>query len=277
VATTSTIVWEGCTPVIVDIDTIYWNIDETKIEAAITERTTCIMATHVFGNPCNVEEIERIARKHGLKVIYDAAHCFGVTYKGKSIFDWGDISTCSFHATKIFHTGEGGGAFVNNLELFEKVYYSHNFGHDGPERFHGVGINGKISELSAGMGLAVLPYMDEIIASRRKIADGYKDQLTNPSITLIKLRNGTSWNFSYFPILFQNENLLKRAIAVLNENNIFPRRYFYPSLHELPYVNSKEMVVSKNISSRVLCLPIFKELSIENIKIITELINGIFK
>jgi dTDP-4-amino-4,6-dideoxygalactose transaminase len=127
------------------------------------------------------------------------------------------------------------------------------------------------------MGLAVLPYMDEIIASRRKIANSYRDQLTNPAVTLITLRDGTSWNFSYFPILFQNENSLKRAIAVLNENNIFPRRYFYPSLHELPYVNSNEMVVSKNISSRVLCLPLFKELSVENIKIITELINGIFK
>jgi dTDP-4-amino-4,6-dideoxygalactose transaminase len=169
VATTSTIVWEGCIPVFVDINPVYWTIDETKIEQAITDKTTCILATHVFGNPCNVNEIDRIAKKYNLYVIYDAAHCFGVKYKGKSIFDWGDISTCSFHATKVFHTGEGGAAFVNNSELYGKVYYSHNFGHDGPEAFHGVGINGKKSELNAAMGLAVLPYMDEIITRRKEI------------------------------------------------------------------------------------------------------------
>jgi len=277
VATTSSIVWEGCTPVFVDINPTYWTIDETKIEAAITDKTTCILATHVFGNPCNVEEIERIAKEHGLFVIYDAAHCFGVTYKGKSIFDWGDISTCSFHATKIFHTGEGGAAFVNNKDLYEKVYYSHNFGHDGPERFHGIGINGKISELNAAMGLAVLPYMDEIIAKRREIAEQYFNLLGNSDISTINLREGTNWNFSYFPILFKDEEQLLAVINVLNEKNIFPRRYFYPSLHKLNYVNSGEMPVSKNISSRVLCLPMFKQLSIEKVEQVIEIINGVSK
>jgi dTDP-4-amino-4,6-dideoxygalactose transaminase len=277
VATTSSIVWEGCTPVFVDINPTYWTIDETKIEAAITDKTTCILATHVFGNPCNVEEIERIAKVHGLFVIYDAAHCFGVTYKGKSIFDWGDISTCSFHATKIFHTGEGGAVFVNNVALYEKVYYSHNFGHNGPERFHGVGINGKISELNAAMGLAVLTYMDEIIAKRKGIAAQYFNGLHNTNINSITLREGTNWNFSYFPILLKDEEQLLSVINVLNENNIFPRRYFYPSMHELPYINSREMVVSKNISSRVLCLPIFKGLSLYQVEKITDIINGVFK
>jgi dTDP-4-amino-4,6-dideoxygalactose transaminase len=277
VATTSSIVWEGCTPVFVDIDSTYWTIDETKIEAAITYKTTCILATHVFGNPCNVEEIERIAKVHGLFVIYDAAHCFGVTYKGKSIFDWGDISTCSFHATKIFHTGEGGAVFVNNVALYEKVYYSHNFGHNGPEKFHGLGINGKISELNAAMGLAVLPYMDEIIAKRKGIAIQYFNTLNNFDIKTITLREGTNWNFSYFPILLKDENQLLNTINILNENNIFPRRYFYPSLHELPYINSWEMAVSKNISSRVLCLPMFKELSLDQVEKITDIINGVFR
>ncbi|MFY8213233.1 MAG: DegT/DnrJ/EryC1/StrS family aminotransferase, partial [Flavobacterium sp.] len=155
VATTSAIVWENCTPVFVDIHPEYLTIDETKIEAAITSQTTCILATHVFGNPCNIEEIERIANKHKLKVIYDAAHCFGVTYKGKSIFEYGDVSTCSFHATKLFHTGEGGALFTKDPVLFQQCFYSHNFGHNGPLAFHGLGINGKISELQAAMGLTV--------------------------------------------------------------------------------------------------------------------------
>ncbi len=277
VATTSSIVWEGCTPVFVDINPTYWTIDETKIEFAITDRTTCILATHVFGNPCNVEEIERIAQKHNLFVIYDAAHCFGVKHKGKSIFDWGDISTCSFHATKIFHTGEGGASFVNNRDLYEKVYYSHNFGHDGPEQFHGVGINGKISELNAAMGLAVLPFMDEIIVKRGEIFEQYFCLLADSDLGRITLRDSTNWNYSYFPILFNDENKLLNAVSKLNENNIFPRRYFYPSLHQLPYVNVPEMTISKNISSRILCLPIYKGLSVQQIEMITGIINGVFK
>ena len=152
VATTSAIVWEGCTPVFVDIHPEYLTIDETKIEQAITEKTTCILATHVFGNPCNIEEIERIAKKHRLKVIYDGAHAFGVSYNGKSIFEYGDVTTCSFHATKLFHTGEGGAIFCKDPALFHQLYFSHNFGHDGPLAFHGLGINGKMSELQAAMG-----------------------------------------------------------------------------------------------------------------------------
>ena len=162
VATTAAIVWENCTPVFVDIHSEFLTIDESKIEAAITDKTTCILATHVFGNPCKVEEIERIAKKHNLKVIYDGAHAFGVTYKGKSIFEYGDISTCSFHATKLFHTGEGGAIFCKDQDLFHQIYYSHNFGHNGPLDFYGLGINGKISELQAAMGLAVFPNMEMI-------------------------------------------------------------------------------------------------------------------
>ena len=147
VATTATIVWENCTPVFVDIHPEYLTIDETKIEAAITPNTTAILATHVFGNPCNVESIEAIARKHNLKVIYDAAHCYGVKYKEQSIFNYGDVSTCSFHATKLFHTGEGGAIFCKDEELNHKLFYSHNFGHKDLLSFYGLGINAKISEL----------------------------------------------------------------------------------------------------------------------------------
>ena len=173
VATTSTIVWENCTPVFVDINPEFLTIDETKIEAAITPKTTAILATHVFGNPCNVEEIERIAIKHDLKVIYDAAHCFGVKHKGRSLFEFGDVSTCSFHATKLFHTGEGGAMFCNNEDLHKKLFYSHNFGHNGPLEFHGLGINAKMSELQSAMGLAVLPYVKDLIQSRKEIAELY--------------------------------------------------------------------------------------------------------
>ena len=171
VATSAAIVWEHCTPVFVDIHPEYLTIDETKIEAAITDKTTAILATHVFGNPCHVEVIEAIAKKHQLKVIYDAAHAFGVTYKGTSIFQYGDLSTCSFHATKLFHTGEGGALFAKDPKLQHQLFYSHNFGHDGPLAFHGLGINGKISELQAAMGLAVLPYMETILAERKKVVD----------------------------------------------------------------------------------------------------------
>ena len=162
VATTSSIVWENCTPVFVDIDPGHLTIDEKKIEAAITPDTTAILATHIFGNPCAVEEIQRIAQKHQLAVIYDAAHGFGVKYKNKSLFNYGDVSTCSFHATKLFHTGEGGALFCKDKELMHQLYYHHNFGHNGPESFYGLGINAKMSELQAAMGLAVLPYMEEI-------------------------------------------------------------------------------------------------------------------
>lgn len=271
VATTSTIVWEGCTPIFVDIDPLYWTIDETKIEAAITERTTCILATHVFGNPCNVEEIERIAKKHNLYVIYDAAHCFGVKYKGKSIFDWGDISTCSFHATKIFHTGEGGAAFVCDESLYRKVYYSHNFGHNGPLSFHGLGINAKISELQASMGLAVLPYMGSILQARQSAVNTYTENLSHRFQTQ-KLREGSQWNYSYFPILFQNEQNLLATERILKANDIQVRRYFFPSLNKLPYVSPTVMPVSEDVAKRILCLPLFQKILINEINRISNFI-----
>ncbi len=261
VATTSTIVWEECTPVFVDIDPVYWTIDESKIEEAITEKTTCILATHVFGNPCNVEEIEKIAKKHNLYVIYDAAHCFGVKYKGKSTFDWGDISTCSFHATKIFHTGEGGAAFVNNEVLYNKVFDAHNFGHNGPTDFKSVGINGKLSELNAAMGLAMLPFMGEVISKRQEICNTYFEVLKNSNQKTIELREFTEWNFSYFPVLFKNVAKLNQVQGEFQNTNIIPRRYFSPSLNKLCYLNKfVESRSSEDVSSKILCLPLYHEL-----------------
>lgn len=274
VATTSAIVWEKCTPVFVDIHPEYLTIDENKIEAAITSKTTAILATHVFGNPCNVLEIQKIAQKHNLRVIYDAAHCFGVEYKGQSIFNYGDLSTCSFHATKIFHTGEGGAFFCNDIELQNKMFYSHNFGHNGPEDFHGVGINAKMSELQAAMGLTVLPYMKEIFEKRKKIVDYYNENLDFSHLTKLIIREGTNWNYSYYPIIFESETNLLKVQVLLNESGVFPRRYFYPSLNTLNYIDEISMPISESIASRVMCLPLYYELEYSEITNICLIINN---
>lgn len=271
VATSAAIVWENCTPIFVDIHPEYLTIDETKIEAAITPKTTAILATHVFGNPCHIDAIESIAKKHNLKVIYDAAHCFGVTYQGKSIFEYGDVSTCSFHATKLFHTGEGGALFASDETLRNKMFYSHNFGHNGPLDFHGLGINGKISELQAAMGLSVLPYMDEIILSRKKVVEFYNQNLDFTKLKRLELRESTKWNYSYYPVIFESEDKLLEVQKALNKEQIFPRRYFYPSLNTIEFINGEGMPVSENIASCIMCLPLFKELEekeLENICII---------
>ena len=257
VATTAAIVWENCTPVFVDIHPEYLTIDENKIEDAITDKTTCILATHVFGNPCNIEAIETIAKKYNLKVIYDAAHAFGVIYNGKSIFEYGDVSTCSFHATKLFHTGEGGAMFTSDANLHHRLFYSHNFGHNGPLDFYGLGINAKISELQAAMGLAVYEHIDEIIESRKKICDFYDESLDFTKVRRIKLREDIMWNYSYYPVIFETEKDLLVVQKSLNDNQIIPRRYFYPSLNTIDYAKGNVMAVSESIASRILCLPLY--------------------
>ncbi|MDT0552277.1 DegT/DnrJ/EryC1/StrS family aminotransferase [Urechidicola vernalis] len=272
VATTSSIVWEGCTPVFVDIHPEFLTINETKIESVITKNTSAILATHVFGNPCNVVAIDRIAKKHNLRVIYDAAHCFGVKYDGQSIFNFGDVSTCSFHATKVFHTGEGGALFCSD-DLFHKMYYHHNFGHDGAENFFGLGTNAKMSELQAAMGLSVLPYFETIISERKKVVQFYNKQLNFEKLKTLKTRNHTEWNYSYYPIILESEETLLKVKNVLNKNNIFPRRYFYPSLNRLPYINSYSMPNAESISTRVLCLPLYVGLNEKILSTIVSLIN----
>lgn len=274
VATTAAIIWENCRPVFVDIHPEYLTIDETKIEAAITEKTTAILATHVFGNPCNITEIEKIASKYKLKIIYDAAHCFGVSYNSKSIFTYGDISTCSFHATKIFHTGEGGAMFANDRDLQHQLFYSHNFGHNGPIKFFGLGINGKISELQAAMGLTVLPYMTKIVENRKIVVDFYNSALNLSNIQTLKLRDNTCWNYSYYPIILKSEEQLIAVQKALNAENIFPRRYFYPSLNTVNFVRNVEMPVSERIASQILCLPLYDSLNTTDLEKIVSIINA---
>lgn len=274
VATTAAIVWENCTPVFVDIHPEFLTIDENKIEAAITDKTTAILATHVFGNPCNVEVIEAIAKKHNLKVIYDAAHCFNVKYKNQSIFNYGDMSSCSFHATKLFHTGEGGAIFCKDESLKKQFYYSHNFGHKTQLDFHGLGINGKISELNAAMGLSVFPYMSYIISERKKVVEYYEEFLDFQKLKKMQLRENTEWNYSYYPILFKDEATLLSVETKLISEDIIARRYFYPSLNNLPYCENVKMPISDSIAERVLCLPLYVGLETKDIEKIVSIINN---
>lgn len=275
VATTASIVWEGLKPVFVDIHPEYLCIDESKIEAAITPKTRGILATHVYGNPCAIDIIDEIAKRHNLLVIYDAAHGFGVEYRGRSLFTYGDISTTSFHATKLFHTAEGGALFTNSAEQLHELFYRHNFGHNGPHHFHGVGINAKMSELSAAMGLCVLPYLEFILERRKKCVEQYQAGLDTHRYQFLKIREHTTWNASYFPLIFDSEEKLLVAQDALNQENIFPRRYFYPSLNTLSYVRSERMPVSEDIASRVLCLPLYTALSEENIDRILKILHRV--
>ncbi len=265
VATTSSIVWEGCQPVFVDIDKDSFNIDPAKIEAAITPKTSAILATHVFGNPCDIDAIDKIAKKHNLKVIYDAAHCFGTKYKGKSIFLYGDISTTSFHATKLFHTIEGGAVFCNSPEILKKMAYQRNFGHNGPEDFEGVGINGKNSEFHAAMGLTNFPHINAILESRKWQSLHYNDKLKGLNVQHIKINKDAEFNYSYYPIVFETEEKLLKTLEELNLNRVTPRRYFYPSLNSLRYLDKQDMPVSESVSKRVLCLPLYFNLTKEEI------------
>lgn len=262
VATTSSIVWEGCKPVFVDINPDTLNIDETKIESAITADTTAILATHVYGNSCNIDAIEKIAKKHQLKVVYDAAHCFGTKYKGKSVFEFGDVVTTSFHATKLFHTIEGGAVFTNSAELLRKMSLLRNFGHTSTESFGDIGINGKNSEFHAAMGLCNLQFIDKILESRKKQTEIYDYWLGHSELQKPKITEHTDYNFSYYTILFKNEEQLLKTVKNLNDHWIYPRRYFYPSLATLPYINNENVfTITTSACSRVLCLPMYFELS----------------
>jgi dTDP-4-amino-4,6-dideoxygalactose transaminase len=273
VATTSSILWEGCTPVFVDIDSQTLNINPSKIEAAITSDTSAILATHVYGNPCDIDAIQKIADKHNLKVIYDAAHCFGTLYEGKSVFAYGDISTTSFHSTKLFHTIEGGAVFTMNPDLLKKMAHLRNFGHEGPENFAEVGINGKNSEFHAAMGLCNLKYIEEIKQLRKTQSERYSEMLINSSIKFIKINSLCSFNYAYYPIVLESEQLLLKVIAELEANWVKPRRYFFPSLNTVDiFKTGGALEVSENISKRVICLPLYHSLSFQEIDFISRII-----
>ncbi|MCC5937201.1 MAG: DegT/DnrJ/EryC1/StrS family aminotransferase [Lunatimonas sp.] len=268
VATTSSVVWEGCEPVFVDIDPDTLNINPDSIEEAITKDTEAILATHCFGNPCDVEAIQKIANRFNLKVIYDGAHCFGTLYDGESIFNWGDVCTTSFHATKLFHTVEGGAVFTRNPELLRRMAYLRNFGHDGPEKFSGVGINGKNSEFHAAMGVLNLRYISEILASRKKQSHAYDQLLAKVGFPKLKVLDRATVNHSYYPVLFKSEAEALLVKSNLEVKRVFTRRYFYPSLNTLGYLKPSSAPISEDISKRILCLPLYFGLSFEEQELI---------
>ena len=276
VATTSCLVWENCNPIFADIDPYTLTVTADKIEQVITPQTTGILVTHVYGNPCAVEEIEALAKRKGLKVIYDAAHAFGVEYNNQSVLNFGDISTLSFHATKLFHTIEGGGIVTSDDELAHKISYMRNFGHNGPEAFHGVGVNGKSSEFQAAMGLCLMPKLDGIIEKRKSLSDLYSANLSGIPIQHLQIQPGTTkYNYAYYPIVFKTEAELLKVFKALNENQIMPRRYFYPSLNSLEFVtNNLENDYATDVSKRVLCLPLYPDLANEQVRFITDCIRS---
>ena len=257
IATINSILWEGYTPVFVDIDPETLCMDPKKIEEKITYHTVGIMPVHVFGNCCNIEEIDAVAKAHNLKVIYDACHSVGVNYKGKSIFQYGDISVTSFHATKMLNTTEGGACFTLDKELDEKLRRIRFFGFENHADIVEDGTNGKMTEVHAAVGLANLKYLDAALEDRKRKYAIYKEELSKDASLSFQRING-GCNYSYFPVIFKDENILLKVQAKLQENHIFPRRYFYPSVNTftkiVPYV---PMPVSENIASRILCLPLY--------------------
>ncbi len=274
-ATSNAIIWENCIPVFVDIDRATFNIDADLIEAAITPATTAILATHVYGNPCDVEKIEAVARKHGLKVIYDAAHAFGVLYKGRSLLSYGDVSTCSFHSTKVFHTIEGGALISNHPELDKEFHLLRAFGHQGDENYFYAGINGKNSEFHAAMGLCNLPHVKDIISARKTVFDLY-DSLLNWNVLSAPARpDDLEYNYAYYPVVFPSEEIMKTVMEALRAEDIIPRRYFYPSLNTLKFMPKQfPCPVSEDIATRVLSLPLYVGLPEEDVRRISGIINN---
>jgi len=275
VATVNSILWEGCTPIFADIDSETFCIDPLKIELLITDKTTAILATHVYGNPCNISAIENIAKIHNLKVIYDASHAFGVTLNGESILNYGDCSTLSFHATKLFHTGEGGAVVTKSKELSDTIYLMSKFGHIGEDEYIDIGINAKMTELHAAIGLAVLPSIDSIIARRRDVSIQYDQALRSLPIEKPKIANGVKYNYSYYPVVFNSPEDMRRVRGALLRHDINPRRYFYPSLNLLPFLSEEsrqKCPISESIANRVLCLPLYYDLEKLEINLIATII-----
>ena len=279
-STTHAIVRNGLVPVFCDINPIDFTIDVTKIEELITDKTSAIVPVHVYGNVCNVEEIERISRKYGLKVIYDAAHTFGVTYKGKGIGSFGDASCFSFHATKVFNTIEGGAVCYRDKELGDKIYNLKNFGIRGEESVEGVGANAKMNEFQAAMGICNLRHIDEEIGKREKIIKYYRERLKNiEGIQLNCVQKEVKSNFAYFPVLFDEKKSGKNRDEIfkkLKESGIYARKYFYPLTNMFEcykkYYNSMETPVALEVSKKVLTLPLYADLSIGDVNKICDII-----
>ncbi|MGA0899769.1 MAG: DegT/DnrJ/EryC1/StrS family aminotransferase [Luteolibacter sp.] len=269
VATASCSAWEGCALRYADIEPEALTLDAEAVEAAITPSTEAIVATHVYGNPCDCEKLEGVARKHGIALIFDAAHAYGVRYQGKSILEYGDGSMVSLHATKLLQSVEGGFVVAQNAAVSDRVEWMRRFGHKGHDAYHGVGINAKMSELHAAMGLCVHRHLDDILAARHALCEAYDQALEEVGgITkAFVLRDSTQWNASYYPIRFETEAMLEEMMKKLEDAGVFPRRYFHPALNEADALGQEKTgcPVAEAASREVLCLPLGAQMSEENI------------
>lgn len=284
VATTHSLWWNNIKPVFVDIEPKFCNLDPEKIEAAITPKTTAILPVHVYGNPCKMERIQEISDIYGIKVIYDAAHAFGVEYKEQSICNYGDLSVLSFHATKVFNTMEGGAIVCHDAATKKRIDYLKNFGFAGETTIMAPGINSKMNEMQAALGLLQLKHYHKNIEKRKRIADTYRKELSGiKGISVLPEPENTESNFAYFPIFVnEKEYGLSRdqLYEKLKQNNIYGRRYFYPLISEfsmyrsLDSASSANLPVAKKIAEQVICLPIYPDLDIEIILKICQLLKN---
>ncbi len=285
VATTHALKWNGITPVFCDIDENTCNLDPDKIEALITPRTTAIMPVHVYGHPCETEKIQAVADKYGLKVIYDAAHAFGVKMDNKNLLLEGDMSVLSFHGTKLFTTFEGGAIITKDEKLKKRIYYLRNFGFADEITVIAPGINGKMTEFQAAIGLLNLEIVEKEIAGRKKAAETYFNLLKNvKGIKFFDSFEGYDYNYAYFPVLIDEKEFGASREEVYNElrkHNIYARRYFYPLISNLqayrtlPSASKENLPVSNNIANRILCLPIYGDLEIQKVDFIFEKIHNL--
>lgn len=260
VATASCALWEGCKVKFADIEPESLTLDPKAIEATVSHRTEAIIATHVFGNACDVDALKLIGEKYGIPVIFDAAHAFGSKFKGRSLLENGSAAILSLHATKIVHSVEGGIVHTTDPVLAEKIEWMRRYGHNGFEKYHGVGINAKLSELHAAIGLCVLEDASKILVDRKRIAERYADIVSTKSKVrfAMKIRENVDWNASYFPVLFESEELLLESKSKMESRGISPRRYFYPGLNRVEELEAEaECPVSDQLASRVMVLPSF--------------------
>jgi dTDP-4-amino-4,6-dideoxygalactose transaminase len=270
VATAHSIKWNGLNPIFVDIEPEYCNLDPDKIEAAITPQTTAILPVHVYGNPCDMEAIHHIANKYDIKVIYDAAHAFGVKINGKTILNYGDLSVLSFHATKVFNTFEGGAIVSQTAEIKKKIDDLKNFGFQDELTVEGIGINGKMNEVQAAMGILQLKYFNEAIEKRRIITEIYREGIEGVTgISSLNVMKHVKHNYAYFPVFINEKEYGMNRDQVyegLKNNNIFSRRYFYPLISQfsaykgLPSAEEHNLPVANKISKEVICLPLYPDL-----------------
>lgn len=284
ISTTHAIVQNGLTPVFCDINYDDYTIDANKIESLITDKTCAIVAVHVYGNPCNVEKIEEIAKKYNLIVIYDAAHAFGVKYKDESIANFGDISMFSFHATKVFNTIEGGTLTYKNNEWYQKFFEMKNFGISDYDDVSSIGMNGKMNEFQAAMGLCNLKHIDEEILKRKKVYETYIKLLKGiKGIKLPEIKKNVKSNYAYFPILVEEDYGLTRdeLYLKLQDNNIYARKYFYPLTSDCDcyhgIYDSSKTPIAKDVANKIITLPLYADLSLEDVNRICDIIKEIIK